>query len=90
MSVIDFLNGMAALALCIGLYFLPAILGRKKRNVTAIFTLNLLLGWTVIGWVVALVWALTVEPPLAPGELPCRCGEMTVALAESRGHVCPW
>jgi hypothetical protein len=42
------------------LYFLPAILAfaRSKRDSVAILVLNLLLGWTAIGWVIALVWAL--------------------------------
>jgi hypothetical protein len=45
------------------LYFIPSIIARfrHKRNVAAIFALNLLLGWTFIGWVVALVWALIHE-----------------------------
>jgi hypothetical protein len=43
------------------LYFIPAILAlmRGHMSSTAIFALNLLLGWTAIGWIVALVWALT-------------------------------
>lgn len=42
------------------LYFLPSIIAiaRSKRDTTAILVLNLLLGWTAIGWVIALVWAL--------------------------------
>ena len=42
-------------------YFFPAIVAfaRKKRNWGAIFALNLLAGWTFIGWIAALVWALT-------------------------------
>ena len=43
-------------------YFLPAIVGRKKANSNAIFLLNLLLGWSVIGWIIALVWATTTDP----------------------------
>jgi len=42
-------------------YFIPTIVGRSKDNIAAIFALNLLLGWTLIGWVVALVWALTID-----------------------------
>jgi hypothetical protein len=44
-------------------YFLPALVAshRKNPNATAIFVLNLLLGWSVIGWVVALVWAFSGE-----------------------------
>jgi hypothetical protein len=47
-------------------YFLPTIIAivRKKRNTTAIVVLNLLLGWTVVGWIVALVWALTQDNPV--------------------------
>ena len=44
-------------------YFLPAILGRNRTNSTSIFLLNLFLGWTFIGWVVALVWALSADNP---------------------------
>jgi hypothetical protein len=43
------------------LYFLPTIVGRNKRNANAIMMLNIFLGWTFIGWVVALVWAMTVD-----------------------------
>jgi hypothetical protein len=53
-----------AFGLSLGLYFLPSLLGKDKRNAGAIFVLNLLLGWTFVGWVVALVWALTVESPV--------------------------
>jgi hypothetical protein len=44
------------------LYFLPAIVARlvHNRQTAAIFALNSLLGWTLIGWVVALVWAFIV------------------------------
>ncbi|MGE5083423.1 MAG: superinfection immunity protein [Acidobacteriota bacterium] len=41
------------------MYFLPSIiaLARNKRDTLAIFLLNLFLGWSVIGWIFALVWA---------------------------------
>jgi hypothetical protein len=41
------------------LYFLPSIiaLARSKRDLLAIFLLNLFLGWSIIGWFVALIWA---------------------------------
>ena len=46
-----------------GLYFIPTAVAdyRKRKNFKAIFALNLVGGWTVIGWIVALVWALTDE-----------------------------
>jgi len=41
-------------------YFLPAIVAfaRSKRDAGTILVLNFFLGWTAIGWVIALVWAL--------------------------------
>lgn len=42
------------------LYLLPTGIAiiRKRSNTAAIFVLNLFLGWTLIGWVVALVWSV--------------------------------
>jgi ABC-type transport system involved in cytochrome c biogenesis permease component len=42
-------------------YFSPSIIARMRHhhNVLAIFMLNLLLGWTFLGWCGALIWACT-------------------------------
>jgi len=47
-------------------YFLPTIIAmaRSKRDSFSIFLLNLLLGWSVIGWIVALVWSVKTDVPL--------------------------
>lgn len=47
------------------LYFLPAITAGSngRRNTIAIFTCNLLLGWTVLGWCISLIWALINDKP---------------------------
>jgi len=47
------------------MYFLPTIIAgaRSKRDVGAILVLNFFLGWTFIGWMVALVWALKHDHP---------------------------
>src|SRR5580698_7981581 len=44
-------------------YLLPTIIAivRRKLNAGGIFVLNLLLGWTLIGWIGALVWALSSD-----------------------------
>src|SRR5438034_10931540 len=39
------------------LYFLPTIIARDKPDATAIFLVNLLFGWTIICWFVALICA---------------------------------
>jgi len=45
-------------------YLLPAELAyaRRHRNKGAVLALNVLGGWTVVGWVLALVWALYRDP----------------------------
>jgi len=56
-----------AIAMCIlPLYFLPTILGRKKRNADTIFLINLFTGWSGVGWTVALILALRAEPGTYP------------------------
>jgi hypothetical protein len=41
------------------IYFLPALVAARRRhhNQGAVFVVNLFLGWTFIGWVVALAMA---------------------------------
>jgi Superinfection immunity protein len=45
------------------MYFLPSLIAliRDKRDKLSIFLLNFFLGWSVIGWVVSLVWALKTD-----------------------------
>ena len=42
-------------------YLLPTLVATKKnkRDASRIFVLNLLAGWTIIGWTVALAWAMS-------------------------------
>ncbi|HYW90986.1 MAG TPA: superinfection immunity protein [Gammaproteobacteria bacterium] len=50
-------------------YLSPAIMAyvRHHQNEFAILVMNVLLGWTVLGWITALVWAATpVQVPRAP------------------------
>jgi len=49
------------------LYMLPTIIGwqRKVVNIGSVAAINLLLGWTLIGWAVALAMALRTNPPHA-------------------------
>lgn len=48
-------------------YFTPSFVAyrRKHTNFTAILVLNICLGWTLVGWVVALVWAYTAPAQVA-------------------------
>ena len=44
-------------------YFLPSIVAFKRNhaNKTAILMLNIFLGWSLVGWVISLVWAFKNE-----------------------------
>ena len=59
----DIVQGIVAVALIGFFYFLPSInaASRHKRNVGAIFMLNAFLGWTVLGWIGALIWSALYE-----------------------------
>jgi threonine/homoserine/homoserine lactone efflux protein len=51
--------GVIAVVAVIWVYFLPTIVSRNRKHndASAIFVLNLLAGFTIIFWVIALVWA---------------------------------
>ena len=57
----DFLGNLIVFVAVVGLYFLPFGLAkyRKHHQSDAILMTNLLLGWTGIGWIAALIWAAT-------------------------------
>ena len=42
-------------------YFIPSIIAysRGHKNSDPILLVNLLLGWMLIGWVIALIWSFT-------------------------------
>jgi len=54
-------GALILLLLVAGMYFLPTIIAfnRGRHNKGAIFVLNLFVGWTVFGWVISLVWAVS-------------------------------
>lgn len=51
----------ALVALVVVIYFAPTMTAshRWHKNTGPIMLINLFLGWTLIGWLVALVWSMT-------------------------------
>jgi hypothetical protein len=49
------------------LYMLPTFIGMSRQvvNVGSVFAVNLLFGWSLVGWAVALAMALRTNPPHA-------------------------
>ncbi len=56
----------------LGVYFIPTIIAihRSHPNQAPIFVVNLLLGWTLVGWTVALAWSLVATTPHRQGQSP--------------------
>jgi hypothetical protein len=46
--------GMFALAV----YFIPTIIARDKKKWGYIFIFNLVAAWTIVGWFIAILWAI--------------------------------
>ncbi len=79
--------GLLLLIVLLAVYFLPWIVANHRYHVkqTAIFFLNLFFGWTLIGWLAALVWAVanpsSVLSPIRPRRAPKRRTPFRVALS---------
>jgi hypothetical protein len=58
--------GLLLWALMLGVYLLPTLVAwvRDHRKLYAIAAMNVMLGWTILGWIGALIWALTAKEPL--------------------------
>jgi len=48
-----------------GVYFLPAMIAlvRSHHEFVTILLINIFLGWTIIGWIAILAWALSSPQP---------------------------
>ena len=52
---------LAIVAGALALYFMPALIGIKRgiSSCGALLFVNLLFGWTLIGWLLCFIWAAT-------------------------------
>jgi T4 superinfection immunity protein len=60
----DAIAGFAVLAILLAVCFAPTLIAatRHHRQVGPIAVINVLLGWTLVGWVVAFVMAVSYQP----------------------------
>lgn len=51
--------GLFMIVVGLVIYFLPTVIANSRRNPksNAIFLVNLLTGWTMLGWIAVLIWA---------------------------------
>lgn len=62
-------KGWIMVVIAAALYVLPTLLAWKRgsRRFVRIMIINILLGWTIIGWIASMLMTLSWEPP-AEGE----------------------
>ena len=60
-GLMDRFETLLVLIAIVVVYFFPAMVAARRNHHqnNAIFMLNLLLGWTVIGWMAAFIWAVS-------------------------------
>jgi hypothetical protein len=83
-------RNLAGVSVVVGLYLLPCIVaaGRRHRNFAPISIVNIFLGWSFVGWVVALAWACsgnvdTKGTPQANGRTKLLWAAATVLFLAS-------
>ena len=80
------LIGLVLLAAVVAAYFLPAVIAERRKvpHAGSVTVINVFVGWTLLGWVVALAMACRDPRPALP---PCyRCG---AAASQHPGGRCP-
>ena len=75
--------GVLGVILVLALYFLPAIVATRRGipSSAGVFVLNLFLGWTIVGWIVALVWAVSGTPR---AEIEHRLRKQAIMIANAQ------
>jgi len=59
-DALDNIIGLSLIAGVVALYFLPTIIAvcRDHINTVAIFITNFFFGWSVLGWIISLIWSV--------------------------------
>jgi hypothetical protein len=91
--VADSADGLVWLVVLLGLYFVPTIVAfaRDVSSKGSVAVINVFLGWTLIGWIVALAMAARSVPQaeLPPPPKPTRACPTCKAAMPRDESVCP-
>lgn len=75
------------------LYMLPTIEAKLRghTNIASIALVNFFLGWTMLGWVAALVWAFKrAEVPSASAALQLASASVVQPDVKGQPKICPF
>lgn len=83
------LTGLVILTLIALFYFLPAVIANQRDtdHLGSIFLINLLFGWTILGWIAALIWAIVEKPKSVMGRKEPVQREAEVGLPHESGRL---
>jgi hypothetical protein len=72
-------------------YMLPTVICnvRKTEHQDAIALINLLLGWTVLGWIAALIWAIVEKPRTWLVKENRQTCQACKSLIHEQATICP-
>ena len=79
-------GGLILILIALACYFLPTLIAcmRGKANGTGgVFFVNLLLGWTVVGWFVSFIWACSGETSADMRRKEQQHRELLAAIANN-------
>jgi Superinfection immunity protein len=54
------------------LYFVPTVIAwwLRVKSLRSIFYINLVFGWTIVGWIFAVIWTMAERNELPTNSLP--------------------
>lgn len=71
-------------------YFIPSFVAHGKVHFKGILLLNIFLGWTLLGWLASLIWAVTSPRDAMKYIYTCiKCGYKGTLNQKVKIYVCP-
>jgi hypothetical protein len=70
------------------LYFVPALSAKGKPHAQGVLVVNLFLGWTGIGWLIALIWGCSGEQRKCNDRSLRKCWQCAEYIGKE-AQVCP-
>jgi len=64
------------LLLVLLVYFLPSMVAIRRERSGGVIILNVFWGWTLVGWFVALTWAMSLKMPRKTEPEPVPIGRV--------------
>jgi hypothetical protein len=86
----DATGGLILILIALACYFLPTVIATvrgKANGTTGVFFVNLCLGWTLIGWFIAFIWACSGETNAEVAKRDQQHRELLAAVAASGGKA---